>query len=330
MKLIIQIPCFNEAQTLPATVAALPRKIAGIDEIEYLIVDDGSSDGTPEVARSCGVHHVVCLSHHLGLAAGFVAGLEESVRLGADLIVNTDADNQYNSEDIPRLLEPILAGRAELVVGDRGVKELSEFSPIKRALQGLGSWVISLAAGVHTPDATSGFRAFTRETALRTLVLTRYSYTLETLIQAGAQRTAIEYVSIKTNPSTRPSRLMRSIPHYITKSSGTILRAYTMYWPMRVFTILGSILILAGTVPGIRFLYLKIIGNGIGHVQSLILSAILITIGFQVLLMGIAADLIGCNRKILEELLYRMRRMEISNPESTSTNPKPDPGFRKT
>ena len=330
MKLIIQIPCFNEAQTLPATVAALPRKIAGIDEIEYLIVDDGSSDGTPEVARSCGVHHVVCLSHHLGLAAGFVAGLEESVRLGADLIVNTDADNQYNSEDIPRLLEPILAGRAELVVGDRGVKELSEFSPIKRALQGLGSWVISLAAGVHTPDATSGFRAFTRETALRTLVLTRYSYTLETLIQAGAQRTAIEYVSIKTNPSTRPSRLMRSIPHYITKSSGTILRAYTMYWPMRVFTILGSILILAGTGPGIRFLYLKIIGNGIGHVQSLILSAILITIGFQVLLMGIAADLIGCNRKILEELLYRMRRMEISNPESTSTNPKPDPGFRKT
>lgn len=330
MKLIIQIPCFNEAQTLPATVAALPRKIAGIDEIEYLIVDDGSSDGTPEVARGCGVHHVVCLSHHLGLAAGFVAGLEESVRLGADLIVNTDADNQYNSEDIPRLLEPILAGRAELVVGDRGVKELSEFSPIKRALQGLGSWVISLAAGVHTPDATSGFRAFTRETALRTLVLTRYSYTLETLIQAGAQRTAIEYVSIKTNPSTRPSRLMRSIPHYITKSSGTILRAYTMYWPMRVFTILGSILILAGTVPGIRFLYLKIIGNGIGHVQSLILSAILITIGFQVLLMGIAADLIGCNRKILEELLYRMRRMEISNPESASTNPKPDPGFRKT
>jgi len=329
VKLIIQIPCFNEVQTLPATVAALPRKIAGVDQIEYLIVDDGSIDGTPEVARSCGVHHVVSLSHHLGLAAAFVAGLEESVRLGADLIVNTDADNQYSSEDIPRLLEPILAGRAELVVGDRGVKELSEFSPIKRALQGLGSWVISLAAGVPTPDATSGFRAFTRETALRTLVLTRYSYTLETLIQAGAQRTAIEYVSIQTNPSTRPSRLMRSIPHYITKSSGTILRAYTMYWPMRVFTILGSILILAGTVPGIRFLYLKITGNGIGHVQSLILAAILITVGFQVLLMGIAADLIGCNRKILEELLYRMRRMDISNTESTSTNPKTDPACPK-
>jgi glycosyltransferase involved in cell wall biosynthesis len=330
LKLIIQIPCFNEAQTLPATVAALPRKIDGVDQIEYLIIDDGSSDRTSEVARDCGVHHVVCLSHHLGLAAAFVAGLEASVRLGADVIVNTDADNQYNSEDIPRLLEPILAGRAELVIGDRGVKELSEFSPIKRMLQGLGSWVISLAAGVHTPDATSGFRAFTRETALRTLVLTRYSYTLETLIQAGAQRTAIEYVSIQTNPSTRPSRLMRSIPHYITKSSGTILRAYTMYWPMRVFTILGSILILAGTVPGIRFLYLKITGNGIGHVQSLILSAILITIGFQVLLMGIAADLIGCNRKILEELLYRMRRMDVSNPESADTNPKTDPAFRKT
>jgi glycosyltransferase involved in cell wall biosynthesis len=323
LKLIIQIPCFNEAQTLPATLAALPRSIDGVDRIEYLVVDDGSSDRTPDVARCCGVHHVVCLPHHAGLAAAFVAGLEASVRLGADVIVNTDADNQYQSEDIPRLLEPILAGRAELVVGDRGVADLAEFSPLKRMLQGLGSWVISQAAGVPTPDATSGFRAITREAALQTLVLSRYSYTLETLIQAGARRTAIEYVPIHTNPKTRPSRLMKSIPHYITKSSGTILRAYTMYWPMRVFTIVGTTLILAGTLPGVRFLYLKFTGHGIGHVQSLILSAILITVGFQTLLMGIAADLIGCNRKILEELLYRMRRMD-SNPETADANPSSD------
>jgi len=328
MKLIIQIPCFNEAQTLPATVATLPRKIVGVDQIEYLVVDDGSSDRTPEIARGCGVHHVVCLPHHMGLAAAFVAGLEASVRLGADVIVNTDADNQYQSHEIPRLLEPILAGRAELVVGDRGVADLPQFSPLKRRLQRLGSWVISQAAGVSIPDATSGFRAITREAALRTLVLSDYSYTLETLIQAGARRTAIEYVRIQTNPKTRPSRLMRGIPHYIRKSSGTILRAYTMYRPLRVFTVAGTLLILLGTVPGIRFLYLKFIGQGIGHLQSLILGAILIMVGFQVLLIGLAADLIGFNRKILEELLYRMRRLEMNNPSAVGTDSNIEPSFR--
>lgn len=328
MKLIIQIPCFNEAQTLPATVATLPRRIVGVDQLEYLVVDDGSSDRTPEIARGCGVHHVVCLPHHMGLAAAFVAGLEASVRLGADVIVNTDADNQYQSHEIPRLLEPILAGRAELVVGDRGVADLPQFSPLKRRLQRLGSWVISQAAGVSIPDATSGFRAITREAALRTLVLSDYSYTLETLIQAGARRTAIEYVRIQTNPKTRPSRLMRGIPHYIRKSSGTILRAYTMYRPLRVFTVAGTLLILLGTVPGIRFLYLKFIGQGIGHLQSLILGAILIMVGFQVLLIGLAADLIGFNRKILEELLYRMRRLEMNNPSAVGTDSNIEPSFR--
>jgi len=299
-----------------------------VDQIEYLVVDDGSSDRTPEVARSCGVHHVVCLPHHMGLAAAFVAGLEASVQLGADVIVNTDADNQYQSQDIPGLLEPILARRAQLVVGDRGVGELPEFSPVKRRLQRLGSWVISQAAGVPTPDATSGFRAITREAALRTLVLSDYSYTLETLIQAGARRTAIEYVPVHTNPKTRPSRLMRGIPQYIRKSSGTILRAYTMYRPLRVFTIVGTLLILLGTLPGIRFLYLKLIGQGIGHLQSLILGAILIMVGFQVLLIGLAADLIGFNRKILEELLYRMRRLEMNNPGAVAADSNAEPLFQ--
>lgn len=318
MKIIIQIPCYNEAQNLPATVSALPNKLLGIEEIEYLVIDDGSTDQTAQVARDLGVHHVLRLPHHVGLATAFRSGLEASLSCGADLIVNTDADNQYLADDIQHLVQPILAGRAEMVIGDRGVGDLEAFSPFKRLLQRFGSWVIGRAAGMRTPDATSGFRALTREAALRTLVLSDYSYTLETLIQAGAQNLSVEYVPVRTNPQTRPSRLMRSIPHYLVNSAVTIVRAYTMYRPLRVFSAVGILLIGAGLIPGVRFLYFFLTGAGAGHIQSLILSAILLIVGFQILLIGLVADLISFNRKIAEEALYRIRRLELGDLEDRS------------
>jgi len=311
VKLIIQIPCYNEAETLPETLAALPREIPGVDAVEFLVVDDGSQDGTADAARALGVDHVVRLPHNMGLARAFAAGLDACVRLGADIIVNTDADNQYMGEDVIHLVEPILAGRADLTVGDRGVASLALFSPTKRFLQRLGSWVVSRAAGVDIPDATSGFRAFTRETALRMLVLSNYSYTLETLIQAGARGAAIEFVPIRTNPPTRPSRLMRSMPHFIANSAVTILRAYALYQPLRVFFTLGILSLLAGLLIGLRFLWFYVNGAGGGHVQSLILAAIFVIVGFQVLLIGLVADLVAFNRKIMEETLYRVRRVEM-------------------
>jgi glycosyltransferase involved in cell wall biosynthesis len=313
MKLIIQLPCFNEAKTLPLTIAALPPTVPGFDTVEYLVIDDGSTDRTAEVARALGVHHVVRCQHR-GLAATFMAGLEAAVGFGAGVIVNTDGDNQYQAGDIVRLVEPILAGQAELVVGDRGVANHPRFSPLKRCLQRLGSWVISKASGLHTPDATSGFRAMTRDMALRTLVLSDYSYTLETLIQAGARRKAVAFVRVGTNEQLRPSRLFRSIAQYIRLSGATILRAFTLYRPLRVFLTLGLFLILLGTIPGLRFLYLLATGQGVGHVQSLILAAILLVVGFQVVLIGLVADLFAFHHKLLEEVVYRLRKMEWSNP----------------
>ncbi len=310
MKLIIQIPCYNESETLPVTIRDLPRSLPGIDTIEYLVIDNASTDCTTEVAQQEGVHHIVHLPAK-GLAGAFIAGLEACLNQGADIIVNTDADNQYNAEDIQRLVEPILAGRAQLVVGDRGVATSKNFSASKRLLQRLGSRVIGAASGMHIPDATSGFRAISREAALRTLVLSNYSYTLETLIQAGARRIPVEYVPVRTNAQTRPSRLMTSVGHFMSNQTATILRAYTMYRPLRVFTALSALMVLGGLALGIRYLYFFLNGMGGGHIQSIILAAVLWIVGFQVFLIGLVADLIGFNRKIIEEVLYRVRKIEL-------------------
>ncbi|MEW5871895.1 MAG: glycosyltransferase family 2 protein [Chloroflexota bacterium] len=321
MKLLIQIPCYNEAQTLPITLQALPRQLDGINTIEYLIIDDGSHDETAQVARQAGAHHLVRLPRHMGLAAGFVAGLEACLKHGADIIVNTDADNQYNAEDIQKLIDPILQGQAEIVIGDRGVASLPTFSPTKRILQRFGSWVVAQASGFEIPDATSGFRSFSREAALRMLVMNDYTYTLETLIQAGARNMAVIHVPVRVNPQTRPSRLIRSTPAYLLNSARTIVRSYTMYRPLRVFTLASSLLIAAGLILTVRFLIFYFMGQGGGHVQSLILAAILLIIGFQTLLIGLVADVIGFNRIILEELLYRLRRSEVSQHTPPATPP---------
>jgi len=314
MKLIIQIPCYNESETLPITIRDLPRALPGIDVLEYLVIDNASTDCTAEVAQQEGVHHIIHVPAK-GLAGAFIAGIEASLSRGADIIVNTDADNQYNAGDIQRLIEPILAGRAELVVGDRGVANSKHFTPFKRLLQRLGSRVISLVSGMDTPDATSGFRAISREAALRTLVLSNYSYTLETLIQAGARRIPVEYVPVRTNAQTRPSRLMTSLGHFLSNQTATILRAYTMYRPLRVFTALSVLLILGGLALGGRYLYFFLNGQGGGHIQSVIVAAVLWIVGFQVFLIGLVADLIGFNRKIIEEILYRVRKLELEGQE---------------
>lgn len=311
MKVVIQIPCLNEESTLPQTYADLPKSIAGVDEIEILVIDDGSTDRTVETAKALEVDKIVSLPKNMGLATAFVKGLEASLMMGADIVVNTDADNQYAGDDIPRLVHPILEGRADIVVGDRGVMSVADFSPLKRRLQKLGSWVVKLASGVDTPDATSGFRALSREAAMRTIIFSQYSYTLESLIQAGARQMTVLYVSVTVNPKTRRSRLMRNHADYLVNSTATILRTYTMYRPLRVFLLLGSIFVALGLALGGRFLWYYFQGMGTGKIQSLILTAILLIIGFQVWLIGLLADLINFNRRILEEILYRTRQIEM-------------------
>ncbi|MCB2214099.1 glycosyltransferase family 2 protein [bacterium] len=308
MKLIIQIPCYNEADVLPETLAQLPRTLPGFDSVEVLIVDDGSEDATIEVARKAGADHVIGLDRHQGLAQAYTKGLDAALSLGADVIVNTDADNQYPAEAIEKLVQPILAGEAEMVIGDRGVGSVAHFSPIKRRLQRVGSRVVSATAGFRIPDATSGFRAITRDVAMETMVLSNYSYTLETLIQAGANRVKVVFIPIKTNPPMRPSRLFRSVRNYVMNSTKTIIRSFAMYRAFRIFTWLSFILLVVGLILGGRFLVFFIQGEGDGHIQSLILTAVLLIVGFLTFLIGLIADLVSFNRKILEEILFRLRR----------------------
>lgn len=312
-KLIIQIPCYNEEATLGITLADLPRHITGITCVEWLVIDDGSTDKTVEVARSFGVDHIVKLSKNQGLAKAFMAGIEGCLIAGADIIVNTDADNQYCADDIPKLIEPILSGRAEIVIGTRPIGKINHFSFTKKLLQKLGSWVVRLASNTDIPDAPSGFRAISREAAMQLNVFNEYTYTLETIIQAGQKGIAITSVPIRTNKYLRPSRLVKSITAYVQRSLFTILRIFMTYQPLRFFTILGSIPFTIGFMLGVRWLLLFFSGTTRTRIPSLILAAILIIIGVQLWLFGLVADLMAVNRKMLEEIQLRMRRAEIES-----------------
>lgn len=310
MKLIIQIPCYNEAETLAITLNDLPKELNGIDIIEYLIINDGSNDETPHVAKDWGVHHIVNFKCNRGLAKAFMAGLDACLRNGADIIVNTDADNQYCAADIAELIKPILAGQADIVIGARPIDKTVHFSFIKKLLQRLGSWVVRKASRTDIPDAPSGFRAYSREAAITINVINDYTYTLETIVQAGRNNMAITSVPIRTNPELRKSRLMKSTWAYVKKSMLTIIRALMWYKPLHCFTIIAAFPIIIGLIPTIRFIYLFSIGQGGGNIQSLILACALLIIGFVTFMIGLVADVIAANRKLLEDIQYQVRKQE--------------------
>jgi glycosyltransferase involved in cell wall biosynthesis len=313
MKLIIQIPCLNEAKTLPVTLEGIPKKISGVDEVEILIVDDGSTDDTSEVARIKGVDHIIRNSVTRGLARTFAIGIDNCLRLGADIIVNTDADNQYNGEDIPKLIKPILENEADIVIGNRQTERIPHFSFIKKKLQKWGSFAVRQLSGIKIPDAVSGFRAFNRQTAMQINILSNYTYTIESLIQAGSKGFRIVSVPVRTNEKLRESRLIKSLPDFIKKSVTTMIRMYTMYQPLKVFFWIGSSISCVGFIISCRFLWYYFNGMGRGHMQSLILSAILLIIGFQIILIGLVADIISFNRKLIEEILHKIKKSEFTS-----------------
>ena len=311
MKLIIQIPCYNEAGTLSIALGALPREVTGFDVVEWLVIDDGSRDDTAGVASDCGVDHIVRFTRNQGLAAAFLAGLDACLAAGADVIVNTDADNQYDASYIPALTEPILAGTADMVIGARPIQSIEHFSGLKKRLQNLGSWVVRAASNTSVPDAPSGFRALSRKAAMELNVFNEYTYTLETIIQAGQKRLAVTSVPVQVNGDLRPSRLVRSIPSYVWRSLIVICRIFVTYKPFQVFTVVGTSVALVGFALGLRFLYHYSSGQGAGHIQSVILSALLLGVGFFLVVGGVIADLISVNRKLLERIDYRLRRIEL-------------------
>jgi len=315
MKLIIQIPCYNEAETLEIALNDLPKHIDGIDEIEYLIINDGSKDKTVAVAKKWGVNYVVNFKNNKGLAKGFLAGLDAAVRNGADIIVNTDADNQYSGDDIEKIVRPILEGKSDIVIGERPIDETEHFSPLKKKLQHLGSWVVRKASRTNIPDAPSGFRAYSREAAMRMNVVNEYTYTLETIVQAGRNKMAISSVPINTNPELRESRLFKSMFGYVKKSMLTIVRAFIMYRPLKFFASLGMLSILGGIIIGGRFLYFWLQGSGGGHIQSLILASMMVVVGVQTIVVGLQGDIIAANRKLLEDIQYRVKRLDYEMTE---------------
>jgi glycosyltransferase involved in cell wall biosynthesis len=313
MKLIIQIPCLNEEQTLPETLKDLPKSLNGIDSIEVLIINDGSTDRTVEVAKEHGAQHILSLTNNKGLAKAFIFGINHALHLGADIIVNTDADNQYFGEDIAKLIQPILRKRADIVIGDRQVETIGHFSPIKILLQKLGSWTVRQLSGTTIPDATSGFRAYSKEAALQMNVISDFTYTIETIISAGKKNLAIEHTPVRTNKKLRESRLFPSIQVYLRRSLVTMLKVYSMYRPLRVFTIAGGTTFLVGFMIGCRYLFFFFQGQTEGHIQSLILSSIMLIVGFQIIMMGVAAELIAINRQLLEDIQLRIKKNKFDH-----------------
>jgi glycosyltransferase involved in cell wall biosynthesis len=311
MKLIIQIPCFDEEHTLPATLAELPREVPGVDEVEWLVIDDGSSDRTIEVARAGGVDHIVRLTNNKGLAAAFQAGLDACLKLGADIIVNTDADNQYRGADVSRLVAPLLAGEADMVIGNRETDQIEHFSPLKKRLQRWGSAVVRRASGTSVPDTTSGFRAYNREAALQLQVVSKFTYTLESIIQAGKMLVAVEHVPIRTNEQSRESRLFPSMWAYVRRNTVSIFRIYTLYEPLRVFLAAATVVALIGAVIWVRFLWFFFSGEGQGHIQSLILGSTLFIVAVQLAALGVLGDILAGSRVLQQRILERVRRVEL-------------------